>query len=448
MAEFKGSILELNNKKAVVMTDKCDFITIKRTPDMFLGQQLTFKETSEAMFCKTNRYLWKVAGLAAVFVLALFSVLYFQVFYPVSVYAYIDLDINPSMEFSVDKYSKVLEVKALNSDAQKLLKDLDLEEIPVKKAIFEVIESSKNMGFISTEKSNKVLVSASLKKTDSTNAVEEDKALSDILSEIENINVKVGQKNLQPEVLKVDPEVRKAAVKNNISMGRYKLYEDIKKTDPSLTIEKAKKERVSDMLDKAETKTKNKPIKKNNSEGKPEKDTNKNSNNDVKTNKGNDSKINEHRDASAKKNKAKDVFNNQKPDKPSEKGSPGGQQKKEQPPKTDRNKPNNSIKSQSVSDWPDDYSNKSTDNKNATSSENSIKDAKTNKNLNEKPSTESDNNKNPSNDEDNSPSSVNKENDNKESKNSGNNPDSSNSNSKTQNSNGNGGGSTGKNKKN
>lgn len=367
MAEFKGSILELNNKKAVVMTDKCDFITIKRTPEMYLGQQLTFKESSVAKSYKINGFVGKVTAIAAVFVLALFSVLYFQVIYPSNVYAYIDVDINPSMEFTVNKASKVVEVKALNSDAQKLLKELHLKKIPVRTAITEVIESSKKMGFISTEKNNKVLVSVALKKIDRTPSSEEEKALTNLLSDIEKINVNVGDQTLQPKVLQVNPEERKAAEKNNISMGRYKLYEDIKKTDASLTIDKAKKERVADMLDKAETKNKNKLDKKTKSRDKSGKanqgnssPNNKNTQNkktyDTNVVEENNNNVKEHyknsdnntgKKSTEKKNtdnrnKEKDVFNGKKPDKASEKDFSSVRPKNVQPPKTYKNKPNNS----------------------------------------------------------------------------------------------------------
>ena len=75
MAEFKGSILELNNKKVIVMTDKCDFITIKRTPDMYLGQQLTFSEAKSSM--RTGGYIRNnITFAAGILVLALLSVLY------------------------------------------------------------------------------------------------------------------------------------------------------------------------------------------------------------------------------------------------------------------------------------------------------------------------------------------------------------------------------------
>ncbi len=250
MAEFKGSILELNNKKVIVMTDKCDFITIKRTPDMYLGQQLTFSEAKSSM--RTGGYIRNnITFAAGILVLALLSVLYLQVFNSGNAFAYIDVDINPSMEFAVDNASRVLSVKALNSEAVPLLKELELKDMPVKAAIAKVLDSSTTSGYISPGKINEVLISAALESAKNSSAADKEKTLSVILSDIESLSIKVGTEDLHPKVLKVAPQVRKEAAENNISMGRYELYKEITKTDKDITIEKAKTEHISKMLDKA-----------------------------------------------------------------------------------------------------------------------------------------------------------------------------------------------------
>ena len=395
MAEYKGSILELNNKKAIVMTEKCDFISIKRTPDMFVGQQLVFNEAKPIK--KTNRYIRYATLAASVFVLALFSVLYLQVFAPVKVFAYVDVDINPSIEFAVDPSSKVLSIKALNTDAQKLLKELRLEEMPVKTAISQVIEYSKEMGYLSEEKSNKVLVSASLGSEGSEATADNDKALSSLLTDIQSLKVEIGSTSIQPDILKLTPERRKAAVENNISMGRYELYMEIKDSDLDITIEKAKTDRVSDMLDKVKN-SKSSSIDKDIEKSPDKKDNNNNSGkqkadmqdggNKVKDNNNNnkDSEaIGEHeaeiRNASGRPDN-RDKLNKASDNKPakrdkSDKQVPTTEQDKSDKPSnqgnTDKNKPQKGSKSQSDSDWPEDY----TDKKNEESTDGISPDNKT-----------------------------------------------------------------------
>lgn len=253
MNEFTGSILEINKKHAIVMTDSCDFVTIQRQPQMFVGQQVKFSKSDIA---RTNKNHIKYAALAAsVFIIALFSVFYFQIFMPSTVFAYVDVDINPSVEFSIDKNAQVLDLKPLNSDAQILLKNLELVDLPIKDAITEVVKASKQLGFITTNKQNTVLISALINENKNSNTNESDEiAFDEIISDISSVTFNVGTENINPEVLKVSPENRESAIKNNLSMGRYALYLKLKADNSNITVDTAKTEHISDMLDKAKTK--------------------------------------------------------------------------------------------------------------------------------------------------------------------------------------------------
>lgn len=250
MTEFKGSILEINGNQAIVMTDKCDFISVKSHPDMFVGQQISFRKKD----IKTPKMTYaKYISLAAgVLLILLCSAFIFQLHSPEKAFAYIDVDINPSVELLINEDAKVLSTKSLNADAQKLLRDLKLVNKPVKQAISEIVTASQQLGFISPEKNNTVLVSASINEnyTDKQKDSQQTK-LDIILTEVKEISVKVGSNDLKPEVIKVTPQNRKTAVENDISMGRYELYEKIKEKNLDITVKNAKTERVGSMLEKA-----------------------------------------------------------------------------------------------------------------------------------------------------------------------------------------------------
>jgi len=257
MSEFTGSVLELNDKHAIVMTESCDFVSIHRQPEMFVGQQVKFRKSD---LIRTNKSYMRYFALAAsVFIIALCSVFYFQIFIPNAVFAYVDVDINPSIEFVINKNAKVLDIKFLNNDGETLLKELKLVDLPLKEAISELVKASKQLGFISTNNRNAVLISASVNEEKNyTENGSKQKALDDILSDIGSFTFDVGTENIKPEIIKVTPENRKSALKNDISMGRYDLYSKIKLGNNDITVEKARTERVSDMLDKAKIKGYNK----------------------------------------------------------------------------------------------------------------------------------------------------------------------------------------------
>lgn len=251
MTDFRGSILELKENQATVMTDACDFITIKRQPEMFIGQQIKFQKSD--INTTGNKYKKYLALVASVFIIVLSFTFYSQVFIPNTVYAYVDVDINPSIEFAIDKNMRVLDIKPLNKDAQTLLKELKLNNLPIKQAITEVVKESRQLGFIKPNKKNAVLVSVSLGSEKKRNLDKSDeKELDNILADISSTTFDLVSEKIKPDVLKVTSEERLLAVKIEISMGRYALYNKMKEKNINISVEEAKTFRVSDMLDKAQ----------------------------------------------------------------------------------------------------------------------------------------------------------------------------------------------------
>ncbi len=254
MKNYTGSILELNTNYATVMTDSCDFVTIHPQPDMFVGQQIKFKESD---IKKSNKYHVKYFALAAsVFVIGLCSIIFFRFSNLTPVLAYIDVDINPSIELTIDKDAEVIDIKALNEDAQIVLKDLNLMDLQIKEAITEVVTVSKELGYLNNNKGNTVLISASLEEdTNDKQNASSLKALDEVLTDISSINISAENKSIKPEIIKVTPNSRKAAIEKGLSMGRYALFSKIKAKNSDITVEKAKTERISEMLVKAKIKS-------------------------------------------------------------------------------------------------------------------------------------------------------------------------------------------------
>ena len=247
MADYTGTILELKEKHAVVMTDACDFVMIKKQSGMSSGQQVRFQKSD--LYTQRKNPVKYLALAASVFVVLFSYAFYHQFSKPETVYAYVDIDINPSIELAVGKNAQVLDVKPLNKDAQALLENLKITDLPVKQAVLEVVKESERLGFIRPDKKNAVLVSASIAVDGN---VSEEKVLDNILSDIGSSIFELDYGKIKPEVIKVTPEDRSLSIKNKISMGRYALYKRIKQGNAEATIEEAKTARVSDMLEKAQ----------------------------------------------------------------------------------------------------------------------------------------------------------------------------------------------------
>lgn len=257
MGNNTGTILEIKGNKAIVMTNTCDFIAITRMPEMFVGQQVDLNNS--AIKSKSNPL--KYFAIAGMFVLILCSVLIYQLVKPSAVFAYVDVDINPSLELLIDKKANVIEVKTLNSDADALVKDIRLVNKSLTNAVKIIIKESQNKGFIRPDTKNAVLISASINPGKSiSSAVSSEKILDVIVSDLQKTDFSIGAVSIKAEVVKVDPIERSEAVKNNISMGRYKLFEEITESDENIDIEKAKTEGLSKIIEEYETKEQEKTI--------------------------------------------------------------------------------------------------------------------------------------------------------------------------------------------
>ncbi len=255
MENNTGIILEFKGNKAIAMTNTCEFITLAKMPEMFVGQQV---DLNTSVISKKSSPL-KYCAIAGMFVLILCSVLIYQLLKPSAVFAYVDVDINPSLELSIDKNSYVIAVKALNNDAATLVENIKLVNKSLTSALKIIIEESQNKGYIRPDAKNSILISASIKpgKSDSS-AVSSEKLLDGIVSELQKTDFSVGSVFINSEVIKVDPKKRSTAIKNSISMGRYKLLEETSKTSDVINIEKAKNENLSNIIESYKAKKQNK----------------------------------------------------------------------------------------------------------------------------------------------------------------------------------------------
>lgn len=72
--------------------------------------------------------------------------------------SYVGIDINPSLQLALNRIDRVVGVIPLNEDAEVLVSDLNLLNMPVEKVIETVVDNSVNSGFIDEFSVNNVVV--------------------------------------------------------------------------------------------------------------------------------------------------------------------------------------------------------------------------------------------------------------------------------------------------
>lgn len=241
-----GIVYEIHSNKVVVMTPDSEFLVIKRTKDMYLGQQVKFnikdiKETMKPVY----KYVSIASSVAAVFVL-LFFVLGVPSY---DGYLAINVDINPSIEFVVDQNMKVIDMNALNDDANAIIQELDTKGEDVYVAIDDFVDVCETHGYME-EHDNIVLISATVDDTKIkyVKGSDEDKALDEFLIDVsERLNSE--NQNITGKVIKVLPEDREAALKDNLSMGKYYLIQKAKASGLDLSGDELDRKTIAELLE-------------------------------------------------------------------------------------------------------------------------------------------------------------------------------------------------------
>jgi len=235
-----GIIIKLEKKVAVVFSEFAEYEKIKRIPGMFEGQMIQYSIT------KSNSIHKKLAAFSGVAAILVFVFAVFFIFSKASkpqVFAFIDLDVNPSIEFSIDEKSKVLGIKSINDDAKDIVQNLDIRGMNINDAVSETIEELKERGFISPIKENVVLISASSNSDSDISLTEFNKSskkLKITMSSLRNSIMAEKENKYSVKLVSVSYEERQNSLVNNMSMGRYFIYSKAVENGRSITPQDAK----------------------------------------------------------------------------------------------------------------------------------------------------------------------------------------------------------------
>ncbi|MEG1288456.1 MAG: PepSY domain-containing protein, partial [Bacilli bacterium] len=149
------------------------------------------------------------------------------------------MDVNPSIELLLNSKQKVVELKALNNDALKIVDGMDFKGSDYKLAVNALIGSMLKNGFI-TDISNSILLSVD----GNDKNIEKDLMtyVNTVLTE-NNINGAIVGQTLE----KKDDETKKLAEKYGISLGKATLIKQIIAKDKSQSWDKLSKLNINEL---------------------------------------------------------------------------------------------------------------------------------------------------------------------------------------------------------
>ncbi len=116
---MKALVLEIRNGEAAVLRE--DGVVEKVRRKCAVGETIELTASVRGLSARRYRGIAAVAA-AAVLVFSSFSVYAYQNLLP---YSYVSLDVNPSIEFTLNYRNRILDISSLNEDAEELVRSLE-----------------------------------------------------------------------------------------------------------------------------------------------------------------------------------------------------------------------------------------------------------------------------------------------------------------------------------
>jgi hypothetical protein len=214
----KGIVMEIDGRFLTLLTPEGEFLKARKEKhDYLIGQEIDFFPINQVT--KKNKSMFyhfpgKVAA-AAVLAIMVGVASFLPIYNNNEVYAYMSIDVNPSIELAVNADLKVVDLKGYNVEGKQIISKIkEWKHEKVSTVTSTIIEEIKNQGFF--ENHDKVVISAVY--DDNKKPKVEEK----LEANIEKIEDEIEKDNLQLTVVHGTKKERKKAVEQGVTTGVYK----------------------------------------------------------------------------------------------------------------------------------------------------------------------------------------------------------------------------------
>jgi hypothetical protein len=231
-----GVVLSLKGKYAIVFNNLCDYEKIKRTKDMFEGQFIEYNSQKKTGL---HRYIAIASCIAAILAITCLFYVGCLKYNEYRIFAYVTLDVNPSIEYAINGQNCVVGIRPLNSESKKVINLLNIKGKNINIAISDTISELERLKYIVPEKESVILLSVSQissAKDQNGKRMQVDKIINSIQPAIKQM-IK-GKTTVK--ILCAPPDTWQKALEADMSLGRYALYMNAKKSGASITPQYAK----------------------------------------------------------------------------------------------------------------------------------------------------------------------------------------------------------------
>ncbi|PGY10993.1 anti-sigma factor domain-containing protein [Bacillus sp. AFS031507] len=216
----KGVVMEIDDAFLTLLTPEGEFLHAKRQNQPYaIGEEIHFFPIESVKTTNHFNTLKNVFKLKPVWALMAALFIFLGSFFPMyqnnKAYAYMSIDVNPSIELSINKKMQVVEVTGYNKEGKEIISQLNKwEKEDVSKVAQTILAEMKKEGYLNT-KENIIISTVRTKEAE----VKIDKKLQE---NIDEIKASVNKQKLGITVLKATKSEWKKAHKLGITTGKYK----------------------------------------------------------------------------------------------------------------------------------------------------------------------------------------------------------------------------------
>ena len=216
----KGVILEINDLYLTLLTPEGEFLRARKLQqDYQVGEEIHFFPETLTVKKKRfnlsflNNFKTRSIALAAVFMLAMTALV--PVYQNGQVYAYMSIDVNPSIELAVNDDLKVLRMKGYNPEGKEIIGEIkDWKKKDAAVVAEMILEEIEEEGFFK-EKNDVVIATVHNKKAKESVDQKLEKKISEIKKSTQD-------EDLNFKVMEATSEDRQKAQKQGVTTGVYK----------------------------------------------------------------------------------------------------------------------------------------------------------------------------------------------------------------------------------
>ncbi|WP_394136803.1 anti-sigma factor domain-containing protein [Cytobacillus oceanisediminis] len=231
-----GIIMEINERFLTLLTPEGEFLRARKQDRAYvLGQEIDFfpieqKSGKKSSSLSIMNVFRGKAVFAAAFALMLAVISFLPFYQSNEVYAYMSIDVNPSIELGVNEKYQVIELVPYNEDGERIVQKIqDWKKEDIQSVTDKILYQLKEQGYLGD---NKEIVIAAVYTEEK---IEADDRLRAELTEIKEAAQK---KQLEVTLFEASEEERKSAIEKGLTTGLYK--ENKLKADSKKQSEKEK----------------------------------------------------------------------------------------------------------------------------------------------------------------------------------------------------------------